>query len=79
MTSAGDIVPVNNVYTDGGPVSQQVSQISGFIQSNEPSFELKLDMPWWVIILIGGLGLMGWIIVFISMVSGVMRASAGRY
>jgi hypothetical protein len=52
---------------------------SGFIQSKEPNFELKLDTPWWVIILIGGLALMGWIIVFISMVSGALRARSGRY
>jgi hypothetical protein len=49
------------------------------IFGNRVELKLKLNTPWWVIILTGGLGLIGWIIVFVSMVSGAMRARAGRY
>jgi hypothetical protein len=78
VTSSGDSVPVNDVYTDEGPVTQQVAQIRNFIESNDPNFELKLDAAWWVIILIGGLGLMGLIIVFFSMISTIIKSMSGR-
>jgi hypothetical protein len=63
VTSRGDMVPVNDVYTDEGPVSQQAAQISDGIHSGQPSFDYHQDTPWWVVFLIGGLGLLGVIIV----------------
>jgi len=77
VTSSGDTVPVNDVYTDGGPVSQQVSQISSFIQSDQSNFELKLNTPWWVIIMIGSFALIGLVIVFFSMINSIIKSMTG--
>src|SRR5687768_8585090 len=56
-TSNGGSVPFNDVYTDYD--DEKANQINAFIKSSDSSFSLKEPVQLWVVLLIGGLGLMG--------------------
>src|SRR5687767_1534562 len=56
-TSDGGSVPFNDVYTDYD--ADKANKINAFIQSNDSSLSIEDPLQWWVVILIGGLGLMG--------------------
>jgi len=63
ITSAGEAVPLNDVYTDSGPVLRQIDALSGFLHGTDTSFEYMVPVSWWVVVLVVGLGLMGMAIV----------------
>jgi hypothetical protein len=74
VTSSGDSFPVNNIFTNYGPVTQQVSQISALLQGSQQDFELKMDPPWswWPAILSAGIGGIGLFMVLILMIKNLI-------
>lgn len=59
ITSGGQGTPLNDVFTDRGPVARQEEAFSGFLAGTETSFAYKEPVMWWVIILVGGMDLAG--------------------
>lgn len=57
-TSNGGSVPLSSVWTDYGPVSDQVTAISSQMTSGADQVLYTADPPWWVLFLVGGLSLM---------------------
>lgn len=57
ITSGGQSTPLNDVYTDRGPVRRQQEAFSGFLAGTETSFAYKEPVMWWVIFLVGGMDL----------------------
>jgi hypothetical protein len=56
-TMNGESVPVNDVYTDYDP--DKAARINNFMQGNDSSFTLDDPMQLWVVLLVGGMGLVG--------------------
>jgi hypothetical protein len=73
VTSSGQKVPVNNVFTDEGPVLEQMASIRAFLDGAEQSFEYKTEAPGWVLTVFGGLGLVGALSVVISFAAGLKK------
>ena len=46
------------IWTDYGPVSQQVTAIRSQMTSGEDQIQYTADPPWWVLFLVGGLVIM---------------------
>ena len=63
VTSNGDSVPVNEVYTDEGIPRRQIEALRRFLESGQPTLEYTEPVQWWVVALVGGLELMGVVIV----------------
>ncbi|MFH1184074.1 MAG: hypothetical protein V1755_03430 [Chloroflexota bacterium] len=63
ITAACEAVPLNNVYTDRGPVLRQIDALSGFLNGADKSLEYVEPVQWWVVALVVGLDLMGMAIV----------------
>ena len=55
VTSTGLSVPVNDVYTDRGIVRRQIDAFAPFLEGTETSFEYVQPVPWWVVIMLGGM------------------------
>jgi hypothetical protein len=72
-TAGGENFPVNDVYTDRGPVRKQVAEIESFLASDASSYQMKLPIPWWVMFLLGGLGIMVVVILAISFIRETIR------
>ena len=51
-------VPLSEVWTDYGPVSQQVTAISSQMDSGADQVQYMANPPWWVLFLIVGLVIM---------------------
>ena len=58
VTAEGKQVPLSEVYTDQGPVRQQVNTLGSQIDRHTDRIVYKSDPPWWVLALVGGLTLM---------------------
>lgn len=58
VTRQGDQVPLNDVYTDHGPVQDQVNALRPLLKSGQPTIAYTADPPWWIAFLMGGLTLM---------------------
>lgn len=58
-TRDGGSTPVNDVYSDFDPAKQTATQINDFMASGGTSLKIDQPLQWWVVFLIGGLGLMG--------------------
>ena len=74
VTASGEGVPLNFVYTDRGPVMRQIDAFEPFLNGSATSFHYEEPVPWWVVALTGGLGLMG--IVMLAM--NFLRDSMSR-
>jgi hypothetical protein len=72
-TAGGQGVPVNDVYTDRGPVSRQVADIDSFLASDAASYEMTIPVPWWVMVMIGGMGIVVAAVLAISFIRETMR------
>ena len=59
VTASGEGVPLNPVYTDRGPVLRQMDAFEPFLNGSDSSLHYEEPVPWWVVALTGGLGLMG--------------------
>jgi hypothetical protein len=73
ITSDGEHVAVNEVYTDYNPVSRRVNDLKSRMNSGEASFEYKIEPVWWVLYLLGGLFLMEALILTSTMGIGAVR------
>jgi hypothetical protein len=63
IASGGESVPLNDVYTDRGPVLSQMDAIDGFLNGTAKSFEYLEPVQCWVVGLVVGMDLMGMAIV----------------
>jgi len=63
ITSDRDGVPLNEVYTDRGPVQRQIDALSPLLNGAGASFEYVEPVQWWVVALVLGLDLLGMAIV----------------
>ncbi len=59
VTSSGESVPLNEVYTDREIVVRQMDALQPFLDGTATSFEYVEPVPWWVVGLIGGMDLIG--------------------
>jgi hypothetical protein len=59
ITSTGESVPVNNVFTDRGIARRQVDAFEGFLGGTNQSFEYVQPVPWWVVIMILAMDMVG--------------------
>ena len=73
VTSSGQSVPLNDVYTDAAPVEKQMDSISAFLDGQTDRFDYVEDMPLWVVELSGGLGLMIILIVSVNFIAQVLK------
>lgn len=75
VTSAGEGVPVNDVYTDRDIVLRQMDALEGFLGDTQPSFQYEEPVPWWVVGMILVMGLVG-----LAVVAGnfLRRVRAGQ-
>ena len=59
VTADGSSAPFNDVYTDNAPVVENTNKINASIrQGDGPTFSVEDPLQLWVILLIGGLGVM---------------------
>lgn len=72
-TAGGQGVPLNDVYTDHGPVRRQVDDIDGFLASDASSYQMTIPVPWWVMVLLGGMGGVTVAVLAISFIREAMR------
>lgn len=72
-TAGGQGIPLNDVYTDWGPVKKQVDEIDGFLASGRTSYQLKIPVPWWVMILVGGMGAVAAAVLAVSFMREMTR------
>ena len=73
ISSSGESVPVNDVYTDQGPVVNQIDAMKAFLGGQTDSFEYAEDTPWWVVELSAGLGLMIIVILTVSFIARLVK------
>jgi hypothetical protein len=59
VTNTGKREPLSVVWTDEGPVLEQVNAIGSQIDSGVEHIIHHTDPPWWVLYLVGGLTAMG--------------------
>src|SRR5262245_19598190 len=73
ITSNGERVAVNEVYTDYNPVQKRVAELKSLLGSGQSSFEYRIEPLWWVAFLLGGLFLIEAIVLTITMGAGAVR------
>ncbi len=73
VTSNGQSVPLNDVYTDEGPVEKQMDAVSSVLNGQTDTFDYAEDVPWWVVELSVGLGLMTILIVSVNFVAQLVK------
>ena len=60
MDTQGIGEPFDDVYTDSGPMKALAEQINTSIRrSDGPSFTVKSDLQWWLVIMLGVMSLVG--------------------
>lgn len=72
-TAGGQSVPVNDVYTDRGPVRRQVDAIDSFLASDAASYQMTIPVSWWVMVLLGGMGVVVAAVLATSFIRETMR------
>lgn len=70
ITSSGASVPLNEVYTDEAPVTQQITSFRSFLDGTTLTYEHVQPVPWWLVGLIGALGGMELIWLVVTFVRG---------
>ncbi len=55
VSADGNQTPLSEVYTDRGPVSEQVNALRPQLQGHVDQISYRADPPWWVLLLVGGL------------------------
>lgn len=69
-TANGPSVPLSEIWTDYGPVSQQVSAIGSQMDRGAAQVSYVDNSPGWVLILIGGLTILGILLSPLSFLKG---------
>ena len=72
-TAEGRGIPLDDVYTDWGPVKKQVDDIDSFLASGATHYEMTIPVPWWVMLLIGGMGTVVAAVLAIGFIRQTMR------
>jgi hypothetical protein len=67
IRSDGQQVPLSEVYTDRGPVLQQVNGIRAQMDRHVERMTYTMEPPWWVLWLVGGLALMSMLLSLLSL------------
>lgn len=75
VTGNGESVPLNEVFTDLGPVQKQMAEFSAFLDGTAPSFDYEEGVLWWVVALTGGGGLIGLLVLAANFVSDLLKKS----
>src|SRR5512143_1352436 len=57
VTASGESVALNEVYTDQGPVLNQMNAFRSFLQGSEPTFTYEEPSPVWVLPAAGAIAL----------------------
>ena len=70
MTGSGRQEPLSVVYTDEGPVLEQVNTIGSQMDSGAERIDYRSDPPWWVLYLVGGLTVMSMLLSFMMFLGG---------
>ena len=70
VTSNGRQEPLSVVYTDEGPVLEQVNTIGSQMHSGAEQIDYRSDPPWWVLYLVGGLTVMSMLLSPLMFLSG---------
>lgn len=73
VTSSGQRQPVNNVFTEGGPVLDQITQIRGFLDGGAPTYVYEEGVSWWVVALSGGVALIGVPVLTINLIGSFLK------
>jgi hypothetical protein len=73
VTSTGKQVPLSSVWTDEGPVLEQVNTIGSQMDSGQEQITYHTDPPWWVLYLVGGLTVMSLVLSPLSFLKGRNR------
>ena len=58
QTVNGGSEPFDEVYTDRGPVNELTEKINKSIRQNDGPFTIEAGLQWWVVIMLGVMGLM---------------------
>lgn len=73
VTAGGEGIPLNEVYTDKDPVLRQMDAFSTFLNGSSTSFEYEEPVPWWVVALTGGMGLIGMAVLAANFIRDSLR------
>lgn len=73
VTSSGQREPVNSVFTDGGPVLDQITEIKGFLDGAAPTYVYEEGVSWWVVALSGGIALIGVPVLTINLIASFLK------
>ena len=72
-------VPLAEAYTDEFVVDPQTAELNALIRSGQPSFEFERAPLWWLLYLVGGLGLMEFVLVSLTVgIPGLREYLANR-
>ncbi len=70
VTADGQQTPLSSVWTDEGPVLEQVNTIGSQIEARAQQVTYHSDVPWWVLYLVGGLTLMAMLLSPLALLRG---------
>ena len=70
ITSNGQSVPINDVYTDRHIVSRQVDAVDGFLSSSATSLDYTEPVQWWVVWMLAIMDLIGIAVVTANFLRG---------
>jgi hypothetical protein len=70
VTSEGDREPLSSVWTDEGPVLEQVNTIGSQMDAGVVQITYHNDPPWWVLYLVGGLTAMAMLLSPLMLMKG---------
>lgn len=73
VSSSGAREPVNNVFTDGGPVLDQITEIKAFLAGAAPTYIYEEGVSWWVVALSGGMALIGVPVLTINLIASFLK------
>ena len=71
VTSQGNRVPFNEVYTDAYVVRPQLEAVQAFLNGSPPTLEYTEPVPWWVVIMISSMAVIGLGVVVVNFLKRV--------
>jgi len=69
----GSSTPLNEVYSDKGPVERQTNELNSLLKNDKAEFDYYRKPLWWVAYLIGGLFLMEFVMLTFGMGASAFR------
>jgi hypothetical protein len=74
VSANGRSTPVNDVYTDRGPVLEQIDGMRDFLEGTASSYQRVEPVPWWVVALTGGMAIVGMVLLALNFVREARQA-----